>query len=166
MASLHVAVQDQALSIPSRPLHRGSGCHECRRRKLASHNHKLPEFILILLSEFEQKCSGSKPACDRCVKSGAQCLYDPVEKSKVALLRDEVVMLRERVKVLEAAKSPTSATTPSDSRPVSREGSNYYPSHVFVPPVQEGALVRPPSWRVALSVEDQSELSVFSRFYL
>ena len=116
-----------------------------------------------MFCEIGQKCSGTKPACDRCVKSGAQCLYDPVEKSKVALLRDEVVMLRERVKVLEAvAKSPTSATTPSDSRPSSREGQGYHPSHVFVPPVSESALVRPPSWRVALSAEDQSELSVFS----
>lgn len=73
-------------------------------------------------------------------------MYDPVEKSKVALLRDEVVMLRERVKVLEAvAMSPT---TPE--RPPSR---GYHPPHVYATEAP-----RQNSWRVALSAEDQYEL--------
>ncbi|CAE6507430.1 unnamed protein product [Rhizoctonia solani] len=96
--SLHDADAIDA-ALAARPLHRGSGCHECRRRKL--------------------KCSGTKPACDRCVRSDTTCVYDPVEKSKVALLRDEVVMLRQKVKTLEAmigTTSKPSATVPAKRR--------------------------------------------------
>ncbi|CAE6382649.1 unnamed protein product [Rhizoctonia solani] len=97
--SLHDADAIDAALVP-RPLHRGSGCHECRRRKL--------------------KCSGTKPACDRCVRSNTACVYDPVEKSKVALLRDEVVMLRQKVKTLEAMIGTKSDPPLSISVPAKR----------------------------------------------
>ncbi|KAG8689591.1 hypothetical protein FRC08_010878 [Ceratobasidium sp. 394] len=120
-------------ALGSRPLHRGSGCHECRRRKL--------------------KCSGTKPACDRCIRSNTPCVYDPVEKSKVALLRDEVLMLREKVKTLEAqissppstaVASPSPSTTGSASRPGSHEPGPRSSS--------------PAMWRAPLSKDDQSQL--------
>ncbi|KAG9122597.1 hypothetical protein FRC07_000965, partial [Ceratobasidium sp. 392] len=122
------------LALGSRPLHRGSGCHECRRRKL-------------------KKCSGTKPTCDRCVRSGTQCVYDPVEKSKVALLRDEVLMLRQKVKTLEAQISPPPSTyspssasnTGSPSRPGSHE-----PTASRLSPMA--------MWRAPMSKDDQSEL--------
>ncbi|QRV97026.1 Fungal Zn(2)-Cys(6) binuclear cluster domain [Ceratobasidium sp. AG-Ba] len=116
------------LALASRPLHRGSGCHECRRRKL--------------------KCSGTKPACDRCVRSNTQCVYDPVEKSKVALLRDEVVMLRQKVKSLEAQITPPSPST-TCSRP-----SSYEPSSR----VQTSSPTPPAMWRAPLSADEQSFL--------
>ncbi|KAJ1300398.1 hypothetical protein OPQ81_005217 [Rhizoctonia solani] len=134
LMSLHDAsVIDAALA--SRPLHRGSGCHECRRRKL--------------------KCSGTKPACDRCVRSNATCVYDPVEKSKVALLRDEVVMLRQKVKTLEAmiGTAPKPSTPPlSTTIPAKRRSpSGDSPPRPHPPP--------PPQKRsVNLSSEDQIKL--------
>ncbi|KAG8787119.1 hypothetical protein FRC12_015886 [Ceratobasidium sp. 428] len=143
------------LALGSRPLHRGSGCHECRRRKL--------------------KCSGTKPTCDRCVRSGTQCVYDPVEKSKVALLRDEVLMLRQKVKTLEAqVMSPPPLSTSSPANTASRPGSHEpTPRLVPTPPGAPGSHVlsttpprvparlvpTPPAmWRAPLSKEDQLEL--------
>ncbi|CEL53491.1 hypothetical protein RSOLAG1IB_11423 [Rhizoctonia solani AG-1 IB] len=132
--SLHDATTIDVALAP-RPLHRGSGCHECRRRKL--------------------KCSGTKPACDRCVRSSTACVYDPVEKSKVALLRDEVVMLRQKVKHLEAmiSTAPKSTSPPlSASVPAKRPSpSDDSPPRPHPPP-------RPQKRSITLSSEDQIKL--------
>ncbi|CAE6436815.1 unnamed protein product [Rhizoctonia solani] len=132
--SLHAATSIDA-GLAARPLHRGSGCHECRRRKL--------------------KCSGTKPACDRCVRSNTACVYDPVEKSKVALLRDEVVMLRQKVKTLEAmiGTTPKSASPPlSASVPAKRRSpSDDPPPRPHPPP-------RTQKRSISLSSEDQIKL--------
>ncbi|KAH7335763.1 hypothetical protein B0J17DRAFT_719384 [Rhizoctonia solani] len=128
--SLHDANAIDA-ALAARPLHRGSGCHECRRRKL--------------------KCSGTKPACDRCVRSNTACVYDPVEKSKVALLRDEVVMLRQKVKSLEAmigthSKPSSPPLVPAKRRSPSGDSPRPHPP----PPSQKRS--------VSLSSEDQVKL--------
>ncbi|EUC66725.1 fungal Zn, 2-cys(6) binuclear cluster domain protein [Rhizoctonia solani AG-3 Rhs1AP] len=65
-----------------RALHRGTGCHICRQRKV--------------------RCDGARPACGRCVKSRAECTYDEeVKKSKITLLRDEISELKKRIQELE-----------------------------------------------------------------
>ncbi|CAE6527566.1 unnamed protein product [Rhizoctonia solani] len=133
-----MSFHDASAIDAARPLHRGSGCHECRRRKL--------------------KCSGTKPACDRCVRSNTTCVYDPVEKSKVALLRDEVVMLRQKVKTLEAMigthskppSPPLSTSIPAKRR--SPSGDTPPRPHPPPPPLQSQKR------SVSLSSEDQVKL--------
>ncbi|CAE6521204.1 unnamed protein product [Rhizoctonia solani] len=66
----------------NRALHRGTGCHVCRTRKV--------------------KCDGTRPACSRCVKSRTDCTYDEeIKKSKITLLRDEISELKKRIQELE-----------------------------------------------------------------
>ncbi|KAG8689540.1 hypothetical protein FRC11_002099 [Ceratobasidium sp. 423] len=103
-----------------------------------------------VMNAVEGSC-GTKPACDRCVRSNTTCVYDPVEKSKVALLRDEVVMLRQKVKTLEAMISTTSrpcATVPAKRR--SPLGDS--PPRPHPPPPQ------PQKRSVSLSSDDQVKL--------
>ncbi|KAH7344907.1 hypothetical protein B0J17DRAFT_637499 [Rhizoctonia solani] len=65
-----------------RALHRGTGCHICRQRKV--------------------RCDGTRPACGRCVKSRSECTYDEeIKKSKITLLRDEISELKKRIQELE-----------------------------------------------------------------
>ncbi|CAE7212736.1 unnamed protein product [Rhizoctonia solani] len=65
-----------------RALHRGTGCHICRQRKV--------------------RCDGARPTCGRCVKSRAECAYDEeIKKSKITLLRDEISDLKKRIQELE-----------------------------------------------------------------
>ncbi|KAG9074370.1 hypothetical protein FS749_014085, partial [Ceratobasidium sp. UAMH 11750] len=81
----------------NRVLHRGTGCHTCRHRKV--------------------KCDGMRPTCGRCIKSRAECAYDEeVKKSKITLLRDEITQLRNRVHELESgAANRANATTPPNN---------------------------------------------------
>ncbi|CUA76800.1 putative transcriptional regulatory protein C1773,12 [Schizosaccharomyces pombe 972h-] [Rhizoctonia solani] len=80
-----------------RALHRGTGCHICRQRKV--------------------RCDGIRPACGRCVKSRAECTYDEeVKKSKITLLRDEISELKKRIQELEGGDQkhlPPSIPQPS-----------------------------------------------------
>ncbi|KAF8671683.1 hypothetical protein RHS04_08223 [Rhizoctonia solani] len=100
---------------------------------------------------------GTKPACDRCVRSNTACVYDPVEKSKVALLRDEVVMLRQKVKTLEAmiSSAPKSSSPPlSTSVPAKRRSpSDDIPPRPHPPPPP-----RTQKRSISLSSEDQIKL--------
>ncbi|KAB5591433.1 Fungal Zn, 2-cys(6) binuclear cluster domain containing protein [Ceratobasidium theobromae] len=70
----------------SRALHRGTGCHICRQRKV--------------------RCDGLRPTCTRCIKSNAECTYDEeIKKSKITLLRDEITELKKRIHELEDQKA-------------------------------------------------------------
>lgn len=99
-------------------------------------------------------------------------MYDPVEKSKVALLRDELLMLRDKVRSLETFYG---IEAPADSlleRVAAREAAKKAAQGVVSVPAKrrspEGGLAErvrqaPPSpgsssWRVALSVDDQAKL--------
>lgn len=78
-----------------RVLHRGTGCHTCRQRKV--------------------KCDGQRPSCGRCVKSNAECAYDEeIKKSKITVLRDEIALLRSRVHELEASAARSNSSVPAD----------------------------------------------------
>ncbi|KAF8609310.1 hypothetical protein BDV93DRAFT_518151 [Ceratobasidium sp. AG-I] len=92
-----------------RVLHRGTGCHTCRQRKV--------------------KCDGQRPSCGRCTKSHADCSYDEeIKKSKITVLRDEIAMLRSRVHELESgAAQSLSASTDYQSSPAAVP-TNWSPS--------------------------------------
>ncbi|CUA69918.1 hypothetical protein RSOLAG22IIIB_08762 [Rhizoctonia solani] len=115
-----------------------------------SHGHYIEE--VDVTSVVEGSC-GTKPACDRCVRSNTGCVYDPVEKSKVALLRDEVVMLRQKVKTLEAMIGTKSDPPLSPSVPAKRRSpSDDSAPRPHPPPPQ------PQKRSVTLSSEDQLKL--------
>lgn len=78
-----------------RVLHRGTGCHTCRQRKV--------------------KCDGQRPSCGRCLKSHTECAYDEeIKKSKITVLRDEIALLRSRVHELEASAARSASSAPTD----------------------------------------------------
>ncbi|KAJ1311348.1 hypothetical protein OPQ81_009841 [Rhizoctonia solani] len=80
-----------------RALHRGTGCHVCRTRKV--------------------RCDGVRPSCGRCVKSRAECTYDEeIKKSKITLLRDEISELKKRIQELEGGdQKPPMLSIPQQS---------------------------------------------------
>ncbi|KAG7451498.1 uncharacterized protein BT62DRAFT_927209 [Guyanagaster necrorhizus] len=90
-SSLHHRSTSSVSSGTSHPLHRGSACLNCRRRKV--------------------KCDGARPICGTCasVPSLQDCEYSDSGTTRTQLLEEQIAIFESRIRELEASPANSNA---------------------------------------------------------